>query len=163
MMHRFLSIPCVLLAGLLATGCGGSVTAPARSKGGSGASFSGVVKANGKPVAGASVQLYAAGNSGSGSIATALLATALDTGTDGSFTVPSGYSCDTSATEVYLMARGGTPASSGGENNSLALMSALGPCTGITAGSTVAINEATTVASAAALASVLLGWRQYRS
>jgi len=140
------------MVGLLAAGCGGSVTTPAGNQGGSGASFSGVEKANGNPVAGASVQLYAAGASGNGSIATALLATALTTETDGSFSVPSGYACDASTTQIYLLAKGGTPASSSGENNSLILMSALGTCNDIAAGSTIVINEATTVAAMAALA-----------
>ncbi len=151
-MNRILSIPCILMVGILAAGCGVSVNSPINSKGGSGASFYGAVTADGKPVAGASVQLFAAGTSGNGSTASALLTTALDTGADGSFTVPSGYSCDASTAQVYLIARGGTPASSSGENNSLALMSALGTCTGITAGSAVTVNEATTVAAVAPLA-----------
>lgn len=128
------------------------MTAPIGGKGGSGASFSGVVKANGNPVAGASVQLDAAGASGSGSSAAALLATALTTETDGSFSVPSGYACDASATQVYLLARGGIPASSSGQNSSPVLMSALGTCTDIASGSAIVINEATTVAAMAALA-----------
>ncbi len=57
-----------------------------------------------------------------------------------------------SATQVYLVAKGGNPGLSGTVNNSsLAMMTALGSCGSIVAGAAVVINEVTTVASVAAL------------
>jgi hypothetical protein len=144
----------VLLTGLLATGCNSIVTAPGSvvGPGGTGASFSGMVMAAGKPVKAASVQLFAAGTTGNGSAGTALLNGALTTDTGGAFTVPSSYACPASNSQVYLLAKGGSTSSSGGENSSLALMSALGTCSGIATGSSVVVNESTSVAAVTALA-----------
>ena len=152
--RRSCSILFVLLTGLLATGCNTMVTAPGSvvGPGGTGASFSGMVMAGGKPVKAASVQLFAAGTTGNGSVGSALLNGALTTDTGGNFTVPYGYACPATNSQVYLVAKGGSTSSSGGENSSLALMSALGYCTGIAAGSSVVVNEATSVAAVTALA-----------
>jgi len=109
------------------------------------------------PVAGASVQLYAAGNSGNGSVPTPLLTASLTSAADGSFTVPSGYTCPSRQTPVYLLSKGGQPGSAASPNSSLWLMSALGPCGSIASGSTFAVNEVTTVASIWALASFMSG------
>ncbi len=142
---------------LLACGCGTSTeSAPAGAGGGSGGkggSFSGKVLAGSQPVSGATVQLYAAGSTGYGSAGTALLTSALTTNSAGGFTVPSGYTCPSSSTQVYLIARGGSPGVSGaGNNSSLGLMSALGGCARIVSGAAVVVNEVTTVGSVAALA-----------
>jgi streptogramin lyase len=148
----FVSIP--LAAALaIAAGCGSTktpATTPVEPSGG--AAFSGTVIADGKPVSGASVQIYAAGTNGNGSAGTALSAEALTTDSSGSFNVPSGYDCASSTTQVYLVARGGNPGSgSGADNNALAMMAALGDCSGIASGTTVMVNEVTTVAAVAAL------------
>ena len=160
----------VSLAGL--AGCGGSVSTGGGGGGGGctpsvssstpascpsltpvvGVSFTGKVQAANEPVSLASVQLYAAGESGNGSAPTALLAAALTTGSDGSFTVPAGYSCPSAQTPVYLFSKGGQPASAASANSSLWLMTALGACGSITSGSSFVINEATTAASVWALA-----------
>ena len=104
-------------------------------------------------VSGATVQLYAAGTSGYGSAGTALLANSVTTNSSGGFTVPVGYTCASSSTQVYLVARGGVIVGNGSTNNSaLAMMAALGSCGGITASTAVVVNEVTTVASVAALA-----------
>jgi hypothetical protein len=104
-------------------------------------------------VSGATVQLYAAGTSGYGSTGTALLANSVTTNSSGGFTVPVGYTCASSSTQVYLVARGGVIVGNGSTNNSaLAMMAALGSCGGITASTAVVVNEVTTVASVAALA-----------
>jgi len=147
---------------LFVCGCGGSstVSAPVSTGGGTvvtptgaGVSFGGKVLAGSQPVSGATVQLYAAGSSGYGSAATALLTGALTTDNAGVFIVPAGYSCSSSATQVYLVAKGGNPGLSGSVNNSsLAMMAALGSCGGIASGEAVVVNEVTTVASVAALA-----------
>ena len=98
------------------------------------------------------MQLYAAASSGYGSAGTPLLISAVMTSSVGSFTVPAGYSCASSSTQVYLVAKGGNPGLSGSENNSsLELMAPLGSCGNITSSTTVVMNEVTTVASVAAL------------
>jgi sugar lactone lactonase YvrE len=101
------------------------------------------------------VQLYAAGIAGNGSASTALLATAASSGADGSFTVATGYTCPSAETPVYLLSKGGRPASASSANSSLWLMTALGPCGSINSGSTFVLDEATTAASVWALASFL--------
>jgi streptogramin lyase len=109
--------------------------------------------AGSQPVSGATVQLFAAGNAGYGSAGTALLTSALTTNGGGGFTVPAGYACLGSSTQVYLIARGGNPGGSGsGNNSSLGLMAALGRCGSIVSGAAVVVNEVTTVGSVAALA-----------
>jgi sugar lactone lactonase YvrE len=109
--------------------------------------------AGSQPVSGATVQLYAAGSSGYGSAGTALLTSSVTTNSSGVFTIPAGYSCTSSSTQVYSVARGGNPSLSGSVNNSaLAMMSALGSCGSITSNTTVVVNEVTSVASVAALA-----------
>ncbi len=107
------------------------------------------------PVIGASLQLYAAGNSGNGSAPTPLLATALATAADGSFSVPAGYACPSAQTPVYLLSKGGQPASAASANSSLWMMTAVGPCGSINSGSSFAVNEVTTAASVWALASFM--------
>ena len=108
-----------------------------------------------KPVSGATVQLYAAGNSGNGSAPAALLATALTAAADGSFSVAAGYTCPSAQTPVYLLSKGGQPASAASANSSLWLMTGLGPCGSITSGETFVVNEITTAASVWALASFI--------
>jgi streptogramin lyase len=119
-----------------------------------GVSFAGRVIAASKPVAAASVQLYAAGNTGNGSAAAALLAAPLVTASDGSFNVPSGYTCPSAQTPVYLVSKGGQPGGAAA-NSALWLMAAPGPCGNIASGSSVVVNEVTTAASVWALASFM--------
>jgi streptogramin lyase len=135
-----------------ANGGGGGGSGSGGGSGGTGVSFGGKVSAGSHPVIGATVQLYSAGNSGYGSAGTALLSAAITTNSAGSFTVPSGYTCSGSSTQVYLIAKGGNPGLSGSVNNSsLAMMAALGSCGSIASGASVVVNEVTTVASVAAL------------
>jgi hypothetical protein len=94
--------------------------------------------------------LYAAGTTGSGSSATALLSNALTTNATGSFTVPAGYSCPSAASQLYVVARGGSPGSSSAPaNNAIALVTVLGACNQIP--SQIVVNESTTVAATYAL------------
>ncbi len=103
--------------------------------------------AAGKPVSGASVQIYAAGTSGAAKGAAALTGTALLTDAAGAFSVPAGYTCAVSATQLYLIARGGTVGTSTSPNPALAEIAVLGPCGAVTSGSSFTLNEATTVAA----------------
>lgn len=167
------------LAVLFVTGCGGSVSTGGGTGGGggctpsvssstppascpsrtpvAGVSFTGKVLAASQPVSGAIVQLYAAGNTGNGSSPAALLTNALVTTSDGSFTVPSGYLCPSAQTPVYLVSKGGQPASASTPNSALWLMTALGPCGGLNSGETFVVNEVTTAASIWALTSFMSG------
>lgn len=109
-------------------------------------------------MSGASIQLYAAGTSGYGSGATALLTTTVSTDASGAFTITGDYTCPTSTSQLYIVATGGNPGLTAGTNNpALALMAALGPCSlyngqyTLNPSSFISINEATTVASVYAL------------
>ena len=104
-------------------------------------------------MSGALVQIYAAGSSGYGSTATALLSTPAKTDSAGSFEVTASFTCPSSSSPIYLVARGGNPGLAAGTNNpALALMVALGPCAGVSASTVILINETTTAASVWALA-----------
>jgi hypothetical protein len=140
-------------------GCGSPV--PANTSGGNGGGlssgagigFGGKVMAGSQPVSGATVQLYAAGNSGYGSAGTALLTNAITTDSAGGFSVLAGYACASASTQLYLIAKGGNPGLSGSVNNSsLELIAAVGSCSSIVSGAAAVVNEVTTVASVAALA-----------
>lgn len=118
-----------------------------------GKSFTGNVQATGLPVIGASVQLYEAGTSGNGSTSNAALATTLTTDVNGNFTVPSSFSCVSSNTVLFLVSKGGKVGSGGTVNSALWLAAAIPPCGSLTNTLSVTVNELTTVAAAAALAS----------
>ena len=147
-----------MIAGLL-SGCGSglSIQVPTTGSGGTGVTttlipaFTGSVRAAGKPVAGASVQVFAAGATGPGKGAAALTTTSITTDATGSFSVPSGFVCATSAAQVYVVARGGTVGTASAANPALAEIAVMGPCSGLTSGSTLLLNEATTVATVWAL------------
>jgi len=117
-----------------------------------GHSFSGTVQASGLPVIGASVQLYDAGSSGNGSRPNTRLGSALTTDVNGNFTVPSSFSCVSSSTALFLLAKGGKVSSTGTINSALWLAAPLPPCGSITNSTTVTVNELSTVATAEALA-----------
>ena len=116
------------------------------------ASLSGKVLSGTAPVNGAQVQLYAASMVGYGSAGTALLSSPAMTTSTGAFSFS--YNCAASPGDlVYLVATGGDAGR--GANPVIALMAALGPCGRLTGTPTVVVNEATTVASAYALAPFL--------
>lgn len=109
-----------------------------------GAAVNGMVQAGGQPVAGASVSLYAAGTSGYASAAAAMGTATSDK--NGNFTVPGAYSCPSQASQIYLIATGGSVGANPANPN-LALMTAIGDCSNL--GSTpVIVNEVTSVAAA---------------
>jgi len=150
-------------AGVLAislAGCGGSSSATGTSKpspgGYQGPAFSGKALVGLEPLIGASVELYAAGTSGNGSSGAALLSDAPITDSTGAFSVAAGYDCPSAGSQIYLVARGGKAGSaSAANNNSVALLTALGTCNDAASASPVVINEVTTAAAVYALAQFL--------
>jgi hypothetical protein len=155
-----------LLLATVVAGCGagssfrdGSTANPASL------TIQGKIRGGQQPVTGSTVQLYAAGNSGYGAGAQALLSTPVTTDQYGNFNIPNGdYNCQTSAggqplpatAQTYLVATGGNPGLAPGTNNSaIALLAALGPCSGLSASTYVDVDEVTTVASVWPLAPFL--------
>ena len=104
---------------------------------------------------GASLQLYAAGTSGDGSASTALLSQPVKTDSTGAFAISGQYSCPSAASQVYLVATGGSASATARANPAISLMTALGECGGLAASSQIAVNEATTVASVWPLAAFM--------
>ncbi len=143
---------CVIAA---LSGCGaapGTVVSPVTPLG---STLTGHVYAAGQPVIGASVMLFAAGASGNGMGAVALLSgQAPLTDSSGLFSIAESFTCSTATTQTYFVARGGIPGpASGTTNQAIVLVAVLGDCGNIsTAGNTV-VNEATTAAAAWALTS----------
>ena len=142
------SVPLVLTVAVFSlAGCGGASsyhqgpTPPSAS-----ARLKGRVLGGQQPVTGSSVQLYAAGSTAYGSGAQALLATAVTTDQNGNFTVPSGaYTCPANNPETYMVATGGDPGV--GSNPAIAMMAALGACSGLSSTTDIFIDEVTTVGS----------------
>jgi NHL repeat len=127
------------------SGCGGSSTRQVVSHN---PAPNGIVHAGQQPVSGSTIQLYAAGTSGYGSAATALLASSVTSDANGNFSITGNYTCPSASTPVYLVATGGNPGLADGTNNAaLALMAALGACGKLSSSTFVNIDEVTTVAS----------------
>lgn len=116
--------------------------------GSSGPALTGVVEAGSQPVVGAAVSLYAAGTSGYASAASQIASATADK--NGAFTMPATYSCSSPNSQLYLVASGGSVGSNAANTN-LALMTALGSCSGL-GSAPIVINEITTIASAFATA-----------
>jgi hypothetical protein len=148
-MRSLSTVPALLLsfaALLLFSGCGISPTAtPAVSN----LHARGTVFGGQQPVAGATIQLYTVGTTGDGSASQPLLTATVTTDASGAFTISGDYTCN-SATQVYLTATGGNPGLSA-PNPNLLMMTALGPCSALSANTFIAVNELTTVAAAYAL------------
>ncbi len=151
-------LPLSLLAATLLTGCGGTNSQPAPTPTppptGSGLAISGQTLTGIKPLLGATVQLYAAGATGNGSTPTNLSTSATSDAT-GAFTIPAGYTCPSPASQLYLVARGGTPPTATSSNPAITLVTLLGRCDAVTASATYVLNEATTAATAWALSQFL--------
>jgi len=130
-----------------------TVAAVAISTTGAGPALQGVVKAGNLPLAEAQVALYAAGTSGYGSASTLVSppgqSAYATTDANGNFSIPAGYSCPQSTSEMYLVALQGKPGT-GAQNPSAAMMTAVGSCATLSSASVV-INEVTTVGAAWAL------------
>jgi Chitobiase/beta-hexosaminidase C-terminal domain len=136
-----LGVTLIAMALALVTGCSssGSVAPPV--------AIAGSVQGGHGPVSGASVQLYAASSGGLGSAATPLLQKAVASDSNGNFSIPTGYSCPSPSSPVYVVASGGSTSSTSGENSALMLTAMLGPCSGLAALGSVSVNEVTTIGS----------------
>ncbi|HEU5342686.1 NHL repeat-containing protein [Edaphobacter sp.] len=141
---------------VLLGGCGSnsSGTAPPPPPPGSGVTFGGKAMAGTQPISGATVQLYAAGTTGNGSAATALLTSAVTTDATGAFTVPAGYQCPSGSSQLLLKISGGKVGTAA-ENSAIVLATALGACNQLTASTQFAVNEVTTAATAWGLSQFL--------
>jgi MBG domain (YGX type)/NHL repeat len=117
-----------------------------------GAAFTGKAMAGTKPIAGASVRLYAAGTSGNGSAGTPLTGV-LTTDATGAFSVPAGYSCPAPTSQLYLIVQGGQVGTAAA-NSAITLATAVGSCNQLAA-SYFLVNEVTTVATVWGLAQFL--------
>jgi len=142
-----------MAASMLVTGCGGAFSSNEHQVTDEfPTNLQGRVMGGQSAVVGASIQLYAAGATGYGAGAQALLSPAITSGQDGSFDITtSDYTCPAGNPETYIVATGGDPGT-GQTNSAIALMAALGTCSGLTSVSFVDVNEVTTVASVWALA-----------
>ena len=117
-----------------------------------GVPFQVTVLAGSKPIAGATLQLYAPGTAGNGSTPTALLSPAVTTNASGVATIPTTYNCLGSSPLVYAVSTGGTVSGASSANSNISLLSALGVCSSIASGAKFVADEATTVAGVEALA-----------
>jgi hypothetical protein len=169
----------MISAGLGLSGCS---LAPAGAVAVKGSALHGTVYGGQQPVTRATLQLYAAGNTGYGvgynagnsglipsgsyylggapgcvaSGSQTCYANVISDGS-GSFTITNDYPCPTSTTPVYLVATGGSSANGSAANPNLGLMVALGPCGQLSASTSVGVNELTTVASIWALSPFMTG------
>ena len=139
---------------LMLTGCGSGGAIPGGGGGGPvlGSALTGVVRGGQQPVVGSTVNLYAAGTSGYGSGAVSLMngSGAVTTDKQGKFTIANGFTCPSPDAQVYLVATGGDAGY--GTNNAAVLMSALGSCGSMAAGTVADVSEVSSVASIYALA-----------
>jgi hypothetical protein len=142
-------------------GCGVNVSSSGSVAGGQ---LRGMVHGGQQPVSGASIQLYAAATTGYGVNATPLLTSTVTSDSTGSFTITGDYTCPSSTSQLYIVAKGGNPGLTPGTNNAaLVLMAALGPCSlhggqlTLDPNAFLSINEVTTVASVYALAAFMGG------
>ena len=160
-------------ASLLLSGCS---LAPAGAVAVKGSALHGTIYGGQQPVTGATLQLYAAGNTTYGVGYNAGNSALIPAGSyylggapgcvasgsqtcyanvvsdgSGSFTITNDYPCPTSTTPVYLVATGGSSANGSAANPNLGLMVALGACGLLSSSTSVSLNELTTVASIWAL------------
>ena len=142
-------VPATAMSVLSLAGCATSATnGPSTPMGPVSHTVSGSVHGGQQPVTGSTIALYAAGKSGLFSQPRSMLTSSVITDSLGNFDITGKYQCQP-ADQVYIVAAGGNAGS--GENGSLVLMAALGPCSDLSASTFIVINEVTTVASAFAL------------
>lgn len=121
-----------------------------------GTSFSGKAQVGTLLLAGATVQLYAAGTTGNGSAATALLNPAITTDAQGGFTVPASFRCPSGGSQLLLRITGGQPGLAPAKNPAIGLAVPLGLCNQLsTNNAPVNVNEVTTAATAWGLSQFL--------
>ena len=164
---------CALMLTAITCGCGGLPGSFTHAP----LTVSGRVHGGQQPVADSNIQVYVVGTTGDGSPAATLLNTTVTTsdGTGnatnsnanagngfnslpaGYFTITGDYTCPSSTSEVYLVSTSGDPGL-GSLNPNLALIAAIGPCGNLTPSTSIQVNEITTVAAAASLASFATGY-----
>ncbi len=165
-LARRLSLaPVTALAALLA-GCGAGnfdhvapVSDPVSFPAGGAGSIQGTAHGGQQPVAGATLQLYAANLASYGGPATPLITSTVTTDNSGAFNITGDYTCPTPDAPVYLVATGGNPGLSS-NNPNLAEMAALGSCATLKANAAttfIQMNELTTVGAVYALAPFMSG------
>jgi hypothetical protein len=154
---------CIALAALSVTIIGCSANLPSNSPV-AGGQLRGNIHGGQQPISGSTLQLYAAGTTGYGSSATALLSSPVVSDAGGGFTITGDYTCPSSSSQLYIVATGGNPGLAPGTNNAvIALMAALGPCSlhgsqyTLDPNAFISINEVTTVASVYSLAAFMGG------
>jgi len=158
-----------VLAAAALTGCEGGTSMIAPEKPAVATSAHGRVMGGQQPITGASIYLYAAGAGGYGGAATSLLTASagsqdgsgnwyVKTDSNGDWAITGDWSCPSSPSPSYLyvLALGGNPGVASANPN-IALLAALGPCSGVSASTYVTVNELTTVASVWALAPFMTG------
>ena len=141
--------PVLLLATLFSLGCAQvSVDAPPAL------GITGNVHGGQQPIAGATLQLYAVGTTADGSAATPLLSSPGSTDAGGNFNLGGLFTgCPTPTSLTYLLATGGNPGLSAGTNNTaIAEIAVLGQCQTLGPGTSISLNEVSTVAALSALA-----------
>ncbi len=123
--------------------------------------FQGQVLSGTSPVIGATIQLYAAGATGNASAAIPMLTQTVVTDPLGMFQLNGLYTCGQSSggdpipatAQLYLVATGGTTSTTSTTSNpALTMVTAVGPCSNLTAIPFDTLNEITTAAAAWALA-----------
>jgi hypothetical protein len=139
------------------SGCGiGNLTAP-NSTDTTAARTNGVIHGGPNPVSGATVILYATGNSSGVStgygVGTAIQTATTTSDSGGNFSFAGGYTCPANQF-AYVVAYGGKTGSNTANPNSV-LMAALGPCSNVNASTFILMNELTTVAAAYALSNFM--------
>jgi hypothetical protein len=144
---------CVIAAIIFAllAGCGYSGPTNANTP----VALSGNVHGGMQAVSGSTIQLYAAGTDGDGSVALPLLSSTVKTDSNGNFTIPAAYGCPSASSPVYVVASGGSPGTEASNNPALVLTAVLGPCGKLSASTPVSVNEVTTVGSVFPLAAYM--------
>jgi len=149
---RSRALPALLCtASLWATGCGNETSSAVVVTGGM--KINGYVYTGQQGVGNSSIQLYTAGTTGNGSASTPMLITPVTTDDAGAFSIAGDYACVHPTDQVYIVASGGNPGlAANTDNRALVLMAAIGPCSNLTATTSIDLNEVTTVAAVWALA-----------
>jgi len=150
MMKRCLILMTTAALALLTAGCAtGTGGIAVSTKQASAPGLTGRARGGQSAITGGSVQLWKVNTDGTA--ATLMLSTTTDS--NGNFTLNSSSNCSATSnptTQVYITITGGNPGLSG-NTPALALMAALGPCSGLAAIPFVDVDEVTTVASVWAL------------
>jgi hypothetical protein len=144
---------CVIAAIIFALLAGCGYSGPTNSN--TPVALSGNVHGGWQPVSGSTIQLYAAGTDGDGSVALPLLSSTVKTDSNGNFTIPAAYGCPSASSPVYVLASGGSPGTEASNNPDLMLSAVLGPCDKLSASTPVSVNEVTTVGSVFPLAAYM--------